>query len=220
MNNTFCHLDSSRPSFKLFFPFLGKPLLHYETELFINQEELQVTKDWIPEFLILEGVSSHQTWLVKEEAGLVEEEDLTSSMKRNGHNLSDSLSSDPGSPSIRPLNTSFNPYLPESLQVGMLSKMLKSLTICEVETRLHAWHKVKAQCVSSLTLLVSCSSQEDTLVPWKNTIVSPLHWSWTTQEVFLINTVQRSPAVQWTEHWTWNWRDQGLNPSLLCDKPG
>lgn len=48
----------------------------------MNQEELQVTEDWTPEFLILEGVSSHQIWLVKEEAGLAQEEHLTSSMKK------------------------------------------------------------------------------------------------------------------------------------------
>lgn len=49
------------------------------------------------------------------EAGHIQEEDLNFKDEKNVHNIFDSLTSDPGSSSIEPLNTTSNP---ESLWIG------------------------------------------------------------------------------------------------------
>lgn len=69
INNTFCYLDSSGLLLATFFPALGKRLLLYKTESFINQEEIKCPK---PEFSALAG---HQILLVKSEAVLMQGEE-------------------------------------------------------------------------------------------------------------------------------------------------
>lgn len=75
INNTFCYLDSSGLLFSYFFPALGKTLLLYKAESFINQEEIKCPK---PEFSALAG---HQNLLVKSEAVLTQGEESETTLR-------------------------------------------------------------------------------------------------------------------------------------------